>query len=153
MKPRWAALSAVLVLSALVPRSGMAQARVDSSLAARQPATSVLGQSSPSSFQSEARIPFVVGDPPNCTDQGKKYRVTMKIFNLLAQLVAVPVLRGGDDKREGERVENLNLPCKPYTAYWDGKDLTSKREVGCGVYLYKLEVDGKAVVKKMVIVK
>jgi hypothetical protein len=151
MKPRWAALSAVLVLSALVPRSGMAQARVDSSLAARKPASSVLGQSSPRSFQSEARIPFVVGDPPNCTDQGKKYRVTMKIFNLLAQLVAVPVLKGGDDKEKGERLDNLDLSCRPYTAYWDGSDLTNKRKVGSGVYLYKLEVDGKTVVKKIVV--
>jgi hypothetical protein len=154
MKLRWAALHAVLALSALMPRVVPAQAHADSADAPRQQNPPfVLGQSQPNPFSPETRIPFVVGNPATCTDHGKTYRVTMKIFNLLAQLVAVPVLRGGDDKREGERVENLNLPCKPYTAYWDGKDLTSNREVGSGIYLYKLEVDGKAVVKKMVIVK
>ena len=154
MKHRWAALAAVLALSALMPRGASAQARADSAATpGQQPPPFVLGQSYPNPFTPETRIPFVVGNPATCTDHGKTYRVTMKIFNLLAQLVAVPVLRGGDDKREGERVENLNLPCKPYTAYWDGKDLTSNREVGSGIYLYKLEVDGKAVVKKMVIVK
>ena len=155
MKLRWAAISTMLALSALMPRAGSAQARADSAGPARQQTSPpfVLGQNYPNPFSPETRIPFVVGNPATCTDHGKTYRVTMKIFNLLAQLVAVPVLRGGDDKREGERVENLNLPCKPYTAYWDGKDLTSNREVGSGIYLYKLEVDGKAVVKKMIVVK
>ena len=154
MKHRWAALTTVLALSALLPSVGMAQAPTDSAGPAHQQTPPfVLGQNYPNPFSPETRIPFVVGNPATCTDHGKTYRVTMKIFNLLAQLVAVPVLRGGDDKREGERVENLNLSCKPYTAYWDGKDLTNQREVGSGVYLYKLEVDGKAVVKKMIVVK
>ena len=154
MKQRWAALGAVLVLSALMPRGAAAQFTIDS--ASTRPSTTpfVLGQNYPNPFSPETRIPFVVGNPVNCPDEhGKTYRVTMKIFNLLAQLVAVPVLRSGDEKRDGERLDNLSLTCRPYTAYWDGKDLTGKREVGSGVYLYKLEVDGKAVVKKMVIVK
>lgn len=155
MKQRWAALAAVLALTALMPRVAAAQAQADSAGAMRpRPAPFVLGQNYPNPFNPETRIPFVVGNPTNCqTERGKTYRVTMKIFNLLAQLVAVPVLKGGDGKSDGERLDNLNLTCKPYTAYWDGKDLTGKREVGSGVYLYKLEVDGKAVVKKMVIVK
>jgi hypothetical protein len=155
MKQRWAALAVVLASSALLPRAATAQANADTVSTLRpQTAPFVLGQNYPNPFSPETRIPFVVGNPTNCSDDhGKTYRVTMKIFNLLAQLVAVPVLKGGDDKRDGERLDNLTLTCKPYTAYWDGKDLTGKREVGSGVYLYKLEVDGKAVVKKMVIVK
>lgn len=155
MKHRWGALGAVLVLSALMPRAAAAQLPTDTVGAARPSTTPfVLGQNYPNPFSPETRIPFVVGNPTNCREErGKTYRVTMKIFNLLAQLVAVPVLKGGDDKRDGERLDNVNLTCSPYTAYWDGKDLTGKREVGSGVYLYKLEVDGKAVVKKMVIVK
>ena len=117
MKHRWAALAAVLALSALMPRGASAQAHADSAAAPGQETPPfVLGQSYPNPFSPETRIPFVVGNPATCTDHGKTYRVTMKIFNLLAQLVAVPVLRGGDDKREGERVENLNLPCKPFMA-------------------------------------
>lgn len=150
MKLRWAALSTVLALSALMPRTAAAQAQADSAAVRPSAPTLVLGQQQLSAF-SETQIPFVVGNPPSCTDRGKKYRVTMKIFNLLAQLVAVPVLRGGDDKGEGERLENVDLSCRPYTAYWDGSDLTNKRRVGSGVYLYKLEVDGKSVVKKIVV--
>jgi hypothetical protein len=155
MKQRWAALAAVLAFSGLMPRAAAAQSPVDSTGSAR-PGISpfVLGQNYPNPFSPETRIPFVVGNPTSCpAEHGKTYRVTMKIFNLLAQLVAVPVLKSGDEKRDGARLDNLDLTCQPYTAYWDGKDLTGKREVGSGVYLYKLEVDGKAVVKKMVIVK
>jgi hypothetical protein len=156
MKHRWAALGAVLALSALMPRAATAQTRADTAKVVwPSNAPFALGQNYPNPFSPETRIPFVVGNPTNCsTERGKKYRVTMKIFNLLAQLVAVPVLKGDDDdKPDGERLDNLSLSCRPYTAYWDGKDLTGTREVGSGVYLYKLEVDGKAVVKKMVIVK
>jgi len=151
MKHRWAALGVVLALSALMPHTVVAQSVGDSTISQSLKAPPfVLGQNYPNPFSPETRIPFTVGDPANCTDHGKTYRVTMKIFNLLAQLVAVPVLKSGDEPRDGERVENLNLTCKPYTAYWDGKDSTGKRAVGSGVYLYKLEVDGKAVVKKMI---
>ncbi len=155
MKQRWAALGTVLVLSALMPRAAVAQFGADSIGSARPSTTPfVLGQNYPNPFSPETRIPFVLGNLTDCpAERGKTYRVTMKIFNLLAQLVAVPVLKSGDEKGDGARLDNLNLTCKPYTAYWDGKDLTGKREVGSGVYLYKLEVDGKAVVKKMLIVK
>lgn len=153
MKQRWAALWTVFAFSALMSGVAAGQVPADSALAARPlSATFALGQNYPNPFSPETRIPFVVGNP-TCSDHGKTYRVTMKIFNLLAQLVAVPVLKGGDDRRDGERLDNLSLPCRPYTAYWDGKDLTGTRHVGSGVYLYKLEVDGKAVVKKMVVVK
>ncbi len=155
MKQHWAAFGVALVVSTLMPVVVEAQSTGDSAVAARAfNPPFALGQNYPNPFSPETRIPFVVGNPTKClSDHGKTYRVTMKIFNLLAQLVAVPVLRGGDDKRDGERLDNLSLPCRPYTAYWDGKDLTGKQQVGSGVYLYRLEVDGKAVVKKMVIAK
>ena len=37
----------------------------------------------------------------------------------------------------------LSLTCNQYTAYWDGKDAKTQQEVASGVYLYRLEVDGK----------
>jgi hypothetical protein len=45
------------------------------------------------------------------------------------------------------------LTCGQYTAYWDGKDAKTQQEVASGVYLYRLEVDGKPLVKKMLVSK
>ena len=80
--------------------------------------------------------------------------MSLRVYNLLAQLVAIPVLQGGADGVEGgQRIENLRLPCREYTAYWDGKYMGTQREVASGIYLYRLEVDGKAVVRKMIVMK
>ena len=45
------------------------------------------------------------------------------------------------------------LTCGDYTAYWDGKFLKSDREVASGIYIYRLEVDGKPYLKKMIVQK
>ena len=68
--------------------------------------------------------------------------------------MAVPVLQGGaGNVAGGAAIENLALTCSQYTAYWDGKDRRSGREVASGIYLYRLEIDGKAIVKKMIVAK
>ncbi|HVF39085.1 MAG TPA: hypothetical protein VM939_04230, partial [Gemmatimonadaceae bacterium] len=51
----------------------------------------------------------------------------------------------------GEPLDALMLTCNQYVAYWDGKDSRTQQEVASGVYLYRLEVDGKPVVKKMLV--
>jgi hypothetical protein len=38
-------------------------------------------------------------------------------------------------------------------AYWDGKYSQSGDDVASGIYLYRLEVDGKVLVKKMIVRK
>ena len=57
------------------------------------------------------------------------------------------------DVAGGQPLENVMLSCKQYTAYWNGKYQNSDREVASGIYLYRLEVDGRAVVKKMIVMK
>ena len=138
MKLRWAALTAVLALSALMPRPSDAQTAGQPPQSARRNGS--LGQNYPNPFNPETTIPFSVGDS-DCTDQTRQYRVTIRIYNLLAQVVAVPVLRGSNSS--GEAVENLTLGCGEYRAYWDGKYLNSSREAASGVYLYRLDVDGR----------
>ena len=152
MKQRWAALALVLALGALMPRDAAAQG-VPEPGRARQ-ANATLGQNYPNPFNPETRIPFAVGDPPNCEGSTREYRVTLRIYNLLAQLVAVPVLQGGaGDVAGGQPLENVILTCNQYTAYWNGKYMNSDRDVASGIYLYRLEVDGRAVVKKMIVMK
>ena len=46
-----------------------------------------LGQSSPNPTAGETRFPFFVGDPPVCRDTRRQYRVTLRVYNLLAQEV------------------------------------------------------------------
>ena len=153
MKLRWAALLYVLALGALVPTAGAAQ---DGSAAKRPPPERSpgfeLGQNYPNPFNPVTTIPFTLGDPPACTEQGRSYRVTLRIYNVLAQLVAIPVLLGGDGAT-GQPVVNLQLHCGSYAAFWDGNYLNSSQEISSGVYLYRIEVEGRAVAKKMIVIK
>ena len=155
MKLGWAALTTVLALGALMPSAAAAQQSSPSTPPPREQTGGFgLGQNYPNPFNPETRIPFVVGDAPACTDPARQYRVTLRIYNLLAQVVAVPVLQGGaGEVAGGQPLENVMLSCKQYTAYWNGKYQNSDREVASGIYLYRLEVDGRAVVKKMIVMK
>jgi len=114
-----------------------------------------LGQNYPNPFSPATRIPFSIGNAPFCNDQGRQYRVSLKVYNLLAQLVAVPTLVPSDGVTVtgGSPVQDLELTCGQYTAYWNGNYLTTSREVASGMYLYRLEVNGKAVVRKMFVLK
>jgi hypothetical protein len=51
-------------------------------------------------------------------------------------------------------VQEITLGCGSYTAYWDGKYLNSSREAASGVYLYRLDVDGRVeAVKRFLVAK
>lgn len=150
MKHRWAAVALMLGGSALVPRVAAGQDSKPAP-APQAPRGMSLGQNFPNPFNPTTTIPFAIGDPPACTD-GATHVVTLRIYNVLAQLVAVPILQGTASDA-GRPLEKLQLPCGQYTAYWDGNYLNSTREVASGIYLYRLEVDGKAIVKKMIVMK
>ena len=152
MKHRWAALVTVLALGALMPATAAAQ-RVPSTPPARERSPGFeLGQNYPNPFNPATTIPFTIGDPPSCTESNREYRVTLRIYNVLAQLVAIPVLQGGESA-VGQPLVNVPLRCGTYTAYWNGTFLSTSQEVASGVYLYRLEVDGRAIVKKMIVMR
>lgn len=75
--------------------------------------------------------------------------VTVEIYNVLVQVVAIPELQTGGR----ERVRGLRLRCGSYVAYWNGRYLDDEREVTPGVYYYRLTVDGQSQVKKMIVRK
>ena len=152
MKHLWVAL-VVLALSSFMPGKLSAQGNSPQSDRARGSGLE-LGQNYPNPFNTETRIPFSIGDGAGCLDPSRLYRVSLRIYNVLAQPVAVPVLQGGTGNvAGGEPIDRLLLTCNQYTAYWDGLDAKTQQEVASGVYLYRLEVDGKAVVKKMLVSK
>ena len=151
MKQCWAGGLFVLALLALPASSATAQGQQSS----RDNRTgSELRQNYPNPFNPETRIAFSVGGFPNCVEPGRQYRVSLKIFNLLAQPVAVPVLQGGaSGVAGGQPLENVFLTCGEYTAYWDGKVSGTNREAASGVYAYRLEVNGSPITRKMTIRK
>lgn len=150
MKLRWGALSVVLVLSALMPRALTAQG---SQNPARERKAGALKQNYPNPFNPETRIPFTIGDE-KCEDPSRQHRVSLRIYNILSQLVAIPVLQGGTGGvAGGVRLDNVMLTCGDYVAYWDGKYMGSRNEVASGVYLYELRIDGSRLVNRMLVTK
>ena len=152
MKHLWRALLVVLVLGVFMPSRSAAQGTL-SQTGGGQGAGLQLGQNFPNPVNQDTRIRFVVGDAQGCLDSGRQYRVSLRIYNLLAQQVAVPVLQGGvGNAAGGEPLDGLALTCGEYMVYWNGKYSTGD-DVASGIYLYRLEVDGKVLVKKMIVRK
>jgi hypothetical protein len=108
-----------------------------------------LEQNSPNPFNPETTIPFTLSEELWETDRPV---VSLRIYNVLAQLVAVPVLQG-----TGERFDNIALEWNGtgrFEAYWDGKVLDTGREAASGVYVYQIVVNGRAEgSRKMTIIK
>ncbi|MCC7053033.1 MAG: hypothetical protein IT355_07170 [Gemmatimonadaceae bacterium] len=141
-------------LAVALPVSSFAQAPVSPAPAPvkLRPDGFDLGQSSPNPTAGETRFPFFVGDPPVCRDSRRQYRVSLRIYNLLAQEVAVAQLTGPNGELEGaRRLNGVMLTCRQYQAYWDGRVDGTQRDAPDGIYLYRLEVNGRAMVKKLVV--
>ena len=90
-------------------------------------------QNNPNPFYEGTSILFSVHDNHNVED------ITLSIYNSKGQLV--------------KRFNSENHDFSPYTeVYWDCTDEQGK-QVAPGAYLYKLEYNGNAVVKKMVLLR
>src|SRR5207244_5800801 len=100
-----------------------------------------LKQNYPNPFNPATTLPFVLSG--ELFANGHRPRATLKIYNVLAQLVAVPILQG-----TGESLDNLELTCSnppgcAYSAYWDGNILRTGEQAASGGYIYPLNVDGR----------
>lgn len=141
----WAVLG--LGLLAVGAREGGGQAP-----SAPPPPLVELRQNYPNPFNPATTMPFALSG--DLFANGHRPKVSLKIYNVLAQLVAVPILQG-----TGEALDNLELSfcgnaagCS-FSAYWDGKVLNTDREAASGVYIYQLIVDGRRYTKKMIVMK
>ena len=132
---------AVAVLGLLAVNPAQADAQVTNPVR--------LKQNSPNPFNPETTIPFVLSDELWEVDRPV---VSLRIYNVLAQIVAIPVLQG-----TGEKFENIALDWNgtgEYEAFWDGKVLDTGREAPSGVYVYQIIVNGRAAgSKKMTVIK
>ncbi len=98
-------------------------------------------------------IPFTVG-PSDCGGRTQVYAVTMRIYNVLAQVVGVPTLAltdasGAVTGAAGRPLTRLMLPCGRYVAYWNGKHVATGLRLPPGVYLYDLVIDGQRITRKI----
>ncbi len=108
-----------------------------------------LDRNYPNPFNPETTIPFVLSR--DLFDEGHRPVVSLRIYNVLAQLVAIPILQGS-----GAPLINVQLDWNgtgEYAAFWDGRVLDTDREAASGVYVYQLAVDGRSETKKMTIIK
>ncbi len=111
-----------------------------------------LKQNFPNPFNPATTIPFTLNG--ELFANGHRPKVSLKIYNVLAQLVATPILQG-----TGEDLNDLELTCGTpslgctFNGYWDGKVLKSDKEAASGVYIYQLVVDGKRFTRKMIVMK
>jgi hypothetical protein len=136
----WALLSLGLLQAAPVRLTGQQN----------QPAGGVsLGRNYPNPFNPETWIPFEISQ--DLFANGSRPVVSLKIYNVLAQLVAVPVVEGS-----GDVLNKLPLDWNGtgnYVAYWDGKYMGTNQDAASGVYVYQLEVNGVRKTQKMTIIK
>jgi len=143
---RWAALVLVLALWAMRPKNAAGQGTTKP----RGHSAGAFGKPYPNPFNPEIRIPFSVND---CADAGQQRVVTIQIKNVLAQLVAIPVLEGVTSAVSSSSVSldgrapigRLRLACGDYSAYWSGNIQGTNKEAASGIYLVVITVDGKVV--------
>ena len=110
-----------------------------------------LRQNYPNPFNPATTIPFTLGG--ELFANGHEPRVSLRIYNVLAQLVAKPILQG-----TGKPLDELALTCSnpsgcSFSAYWDGNLMDTGRQAASGIYIYQLTVDGRRFTKKMIVMK
>lgn len=115
---------------------------------AQEPAPALrveLGENTPNPFFPATSVPFIIH--AEVCARGHEPLVSLKIYNVLAQVIAIPSLQGAP----AEVLDQTRLKCGAYTAVWDGKLLDGKNEVTPGIYYYQLVVDGQRYTRKMIV--
>ncbi|MDO8665421.1 MAG: hypothetical protein Q7J79_02330 [Gemmatimonadales bacterium] len=110
-------------------------------------------QNYPNPFNPATTIPFRLSE--SLFRNGRGPVVSIRIYNVLAQLVAVPSLQAS-----GQRLDAVELECRElrngfceFSAYWDGKYVNTDREAASGVYVYQLIVNGRRTSRRMIVMK
>jgi hypothetical protein len=109
-----------------------------------------LEQNYPNPFNPETTIPFVLAE--ELFADGRRVVVSLRIFNLLQQIVAVPVALA-HPSGEGVQLQQLEYahPGR-YEAFWEGTDMAG-RQVASGIYFMQLTVNGVTKTRKMYVLK
>jgi len=103
----------------------------------------------PNPFNPETTIRFTLTD--ELFASGQPVVVTVRVLNLLSQLVAFPVALNHPAGAVEVRSLEYTQPGQ-HEAFWDGTD-QSGRQVASGVYLLTLTVNGQSKTGKMIVQK
>lgn len=147
MVHRWAPAALGIVACVLTASAAAAQAKASDQRAERSHRRGVLAQNEPNPFASQTTIPFSVGDT-DCAAGTQQHIVTLRIYNILSQIVAVATLVDSASTDQStaaapsRTLSNLSLACGTYVARWDGKHAPDNRDAAPGVYMYQLLIDG-----------
>jgi hypothetical protein len=106
-----------------------------------------LRESRPNPVTTSTTISFVLR--AEVCAKGHVPTVSLQIYNVLVQVVAVPVL-AGDIGEARQPIANVKLPCGEYEAVWDGR-LKDGRLAQTGVYYCQLIVDGQRYTQKLIV--
>jgi hypothetical protein len=109
-----------------------------------------LEQNYPNPVSSETWIPFYLED--SLFESSDSVVVSLRIFNPLRQVVAIPVAQGQPNAAQARLINLVFRQAGRKLAYWDGKD-TAGRSVPTGVYYGQLVVDGQPQTRKIVVFK
>jgi hypothetical protein len=104
-----------------------------------------LRENYPNPFYPSTTIPFFITG--EVCAKGHRPKVSLKIYNVLAQLVAYAAITGP----RGERLDDASLGCGEHLALWDGRQLNGRNDPAPGVYYYQLSVDGQRLTRKMIV--
>ena len=138
--------AAFVVLSFAGAQAASAQ---DSSPSSRPGVGFELEGNYPNPFNPETTIRFSLSD--ELFSSGAPVVVTVRIFNLLSQLVAHPVALAHPAGNVEVRSLEYTRPGR-HEAFWDGTD-QSGRQVASGIYMLQLTVNGQSGMKKMIVQK
>lgn len=142
---RWAPAALGIVACMLITSAAAGQ--TTGQRAERSHRRGVLAQNEPNPFSSQTTIPFSVGDT-DCAPGTQQHTVTLRIYNILSQIVAVATLADSTSTDQStaaaptRALSNLSLACGSYVARWDGRHAADSRNAAPGVYMYQLLIDG-----------
>ncbi len=109
-----------------------------------------LEQNYPNPFNPETKIPFVLHE--DLFADGRPVVVSMRVYNLLRQPVAVPQALNHIAGLGAPMVQiEYDLPGR-HEAFWDGKDFGGQ-QVASGVYWVQLTVNGVSKARKIIVTK
>jgi hypothetical protein len=107
-----------------------------------------LDQNDPNPVEPDTWIPFSLGSV--LFEHGEPPIVSLRIYNVLRQLVAIPI---AIDHPKGREVPVLDLAYPEagrHVAYWNGRDVAGRRTPS-GVYYVQLIVNGDSRIRKMIV--
>jgi hypothetical protein len=140
-----------LLLTAALPRAVSAQSVPGQAQGADSSGGLHVGQNYPNPFNPTTRIPFELSS--DMFQRGTAVVVTIRIYNVLHQLVAIPTALN-HPAGSGVPVDNLQYYSAGWKeAYWDGYDRTGQK-VASGIYYAQVSVRGyRPLVIKMLVAK